>query len=75
MKKFINDVAEVGRDIGRGLYFVFEGTVLFFWSLGVIAEEHGGNLIRYINRYRNRRNAVMAVLASDEVMSNVVGED
>lgn len=75
MKKFINDVAEVGRDIGRGLYFVFEGTVLFFWSLGVIAEEHGGNLIRYINRYRNKKDSVTTIPASDEVMSNVVWED
>lgn len=77
MKKFIKDVAEVGRDIVKGLYFVFEGTVLFFWSVGIIVEEHGGNLIRYINRYRckNKKDAVATVPVSKEVMSNVVWED
>lgn len=77
MKKFMKDLLEVGKDIKCGVYFVFECIVLFFWSAGVILNEHGGNLIKHINRYRklcSKNDSIVITPATAEVMNNVVRE-
>lgn len=48
MKKFGRDLLEVCKDIGYGAFFAFKVFVLFFWWVGVVAEEQSTRIGTYI---------------------------
>lgn len=86
MKKFANDLLEVGKDIVQGLSFCAEvycnfwqHTVWFAWNMKEAFIEHGANFVRYINKYRRRDFITVTktplVPASLAVINNVVKDD